>query len=77
VTRKIVKWDKGGWEDWKANFVKSARRYWHGKFWLVNNFKELEFNDKGVLYRPNVWCRFALIGSDHIRRCTITATPIR
>ncbi|MCJ7558413.1 MAG: hypothetical protein MUP90_16080 [Gammaproteobacteria bacterium] len=64
-TRKIVKWTKGAWELWKSDFVKSAQNYWNGKFWLVNNFNVMEFKYKDTVYRPNVWCRFSLIGSDH------------
>ena len=63
-TRKIVKWTPGAWSSWKKEFCKSAEKYWHGKFWLVNNFPELEFEKKGVKYRPNVWCRFRLVGND-------------
>ena len=64
TSRKIIKWTKGAWELWKSEFVKSAQKYWHGKFWLINNFAELEFDGKGVKYRPNIWCRFNLIGAD-------------
>lgn len=63
-SRKIVKWTPGAWSYWKTEFVKSAQRFWHGKFWLVNNFARLEYEDKGVKYRPNIWCRFKLIGAD-------------
>lgn len=63
-TRNIIKWTPGSWARWKNNFVRTAQRYWHGKFWLVNNFPVLEFEDKGVKYRHNVYCRFKLIGAD-------------
>lgn len=62
--RNIIKWTAGSWAQWKANFVRSAQRFWHGKFWLINNFPVLEFVDKGVEYRHNVYCRFKLIGAD-------------
>ena len=62
--RKIAKWSAGEWLTWKRNFAASAQRYWHGKFWLINNFPEFEFEAKQVKYRPNVYCRFELIGSD-------------
>lgn len=62
--RKIIKWTPAEWIRWKSNFVRSARKYWHGKFWLGNNFPEFEFNHKGVIYRPNVWCKFDLVGGD-------------
>jgi len=64
TSRKIIKWEKGAWEHWKGEFVKSAQRFWDGRFWLINNFPELEFDSKTVRYRPNVWCRFVLIGGD-------------
>jgi hypothetical protein len=63
-TRKIIKWTPGAWEHWKKQFVQSAQAYWNGKFWLVNNFAEMEFERKSVRYRPNVWCRFNLSGVD-------------
>jgi len=62
--RKIVKWTTGSWELWKKEFLKSAQTYWHGRFWLVNNFPEYEFDVKGTKYRPNIWCRFDLLGGD-------------
>jgi hypothetical protein len=64
TARKIIKWTAGSWELWKGNFVKSAQKYWHGRFWLVNNFPVYEYDVKGVRYRPNIWCRFNLIGGD-------------
>jgi hypothetical protein len=63
-SRKITKWTVGSWELWKRNFVTSAQKFWHGKFWLVNNFPEYEYEVKGVRYRPNIWCRFKLVGGD-------------
>lgn len=63
-SRKTVKWTPASWTSWKSNFVNSAQKYWHGKFWLVNNFPVLEFKHKGVEYRPNVWCRFKLVSGD-------------
>ncbi len=63
-TRKIIKWTPGAWELWKREFIKSAQSFWHGKFWLVNNFSQLEFEHKGKRYRPNIWCRFKLLGGD-------------
>jgi hypothetical protein len=79
--RKTVKWTSTAWDLWKKKFAKSAEEFWHGKFWLLNNFdstpkfehcyddelvqqclchKSLDFMDKRVMYRPNVWCRFKL-----------------
>lgn len=64
TARKIIKWTPSAWTAWKNNFVKSAERYWHGKFWLNNNFSMLEYMDKGQKYIPNIWCRFDLSGGD-------------
>lgn len=63
-SRKIVRWSAAEWAGWKNNFIRSAEKYWHGKFWLANNFSALEFDHKGVKYRPNIWCRFNLVGGD-------------
>jgi hypothetical protein len=37
--RKIIKWTPGAWDQWKKNFVASAQKYWHGRFWLVNKLR--------------------------------------
>jgi hypothetical protein len=63
-SRKITKWSVGGWELWKRNFVASAQKFWNGRFWLVNNYPLYEYEVKKVRYRPNIWCRFELIGGD-------------
>lgn len=62
--KKIDKWTSSDWSSWKLNFVNSAQKYWNGKFWLMNNFSEYEFDDKNVKYFPNIWCRFKLESSD-------------
>ncbi len=62
--RKIVKWTPKSWGLWKKNFVGSAEKFWHGKFWLENNFSAFEFTDDGVEYIPNIWCKFSLVGND-------------
>lgn len=64
TARNIIKWTPGSWMQWKTHFVRSAQRFWHGEFWLVNNFPVLEFEDKGIKYRHNIYCRFKLIGAD-------------
>jgi hypothetical protein len=64
TARKTIKWTPPAWALWKTNFVISAQNYWHGKFWLVNNFPVYEFERAGKKYRPNIWCRFKLIGED-------------
>ncbi len=62
--RKIIKWTPGEWAVWKTNFVRSAQRYWHGKFWLSNNLGYFGFLSGKQIYLPNIWCRFELIGND-------------
>lgn len=55
--RKIIKWTAGSWAKWTEEFASSVQKYWHGKFWLVNNFSLFEYEVKGTKYRPNLWCR--------------------
>jgi len=62
--RKIVKWGPGAWLHWRTQFVKSAASYWNGRFWLLNNFSEFKFSDRGVQYIPNIYCKFNLVGAD-------------
>lgn len=64
TARKIVKWTPAEWTAWINNFVSSAEKYWHGKFWLVNNFSAFEYEAKGMKYIPNIYCRFNLTGTD-------------
>lgn len=61
--RKIIKWTKGAWAQWTEEFIKSVQKFWHGKFWLVNNFTVYEYDNKGTKYRPNLWCRFEVTQS--------------
>ena len=61
----IKRWTNGAWNHWKKNFRETAQRFWHGRFWLVNNFPSyLVQLHHGILYRHNVWCRFRLNVSD-------------
>ncbi|WP_444944465.1 hypothetical protein ACJJIK_05840 [Microbulbifer sp. ZKSA006] len=62
--RRIVRWTDAAWLSWKTSFVQSAERFWKDKFWLINNFSELRYEDSGVQYIPNIWCRFKLVESD-------------
>ncbi len=64
TSRKIVKWSNADWAAWKMSFVRSAEQFWKGKFWLANDFSELEYEDNAIKYIPNIWCRFKLVGSD-------------
>jgi hypothetical protein len=56
--RRIIRWTPGAWARWTQSMVASAQSYWHGRFWLINNFPVLEYDVRGTRYRPNVWCRF-------------------
>lgn len=77
--RRIVRWTPASWGRWKRRFTTSAEKFWHGRFWLINNHAatpsyrhcydspsmclchtSLDFEDQGVMYRPNIWCRFDL-----------------
>jgi hypothetical protein len=62
--KKIVKWSPQDWLVWKKDFVRTAKKYWHGKFWLINNHQEIEFTDGNIKYTPNIYCRFNLVESD-------------
>jgi hypothetical protein len=64
TARKIVKWTPSAWRSWKQDFVTSAQRYWHGRFWLINNFGLFEYEADGAKYIPNIWCRFEITASD-------------
>lgn len=64
TSRRIIRWTPGSWASWKQNFVRSAERFWNGKFWLVNNFPLYEFAGNGATYRPNIYCKMDIVGSD-------------
>ncbi len=64
MARKIVKWTPSSWATWKNNFIKSAEKYWHGKFWLINNFSLFEYTHNGQKYVPNIWCCLDLTSGD-------------
>lgn len=59
-SRKIIKWTSAAWVAWTKDLMKSAQDYWNGKFWLVNNYPVLEYDVKGVTYRPNIYCRLEI-----------------
>ncbi|MHC4270114.1 MAG: hypothetical protein ACYSTS_16850 [Planctomycetota bacterium] len=63
-TRRTVKWTNASWQRWRSNFIRSAERFWHGKFWLVNDSGSFAFTEGTSTYFPNVWCRFKLEGRD-------------
>jgi hypothetical protein len=62
--RNIRTWDNTSWEQWKANFVRTAQAFWNGKFWLINGTGVLPFEDRMRAYIPNFYCKFKLVGSD-------------
>jgi len=59
--RKIVRWG-AKWLPWITKLRRECEDFWHGKFWLKcpSGFDKFDYVDKGVTYRPNVWCRFRL-----------------
>jgi hypothetical protein len=63
-TRKIIKWTTGEWSAWKRNFTHTAERYWRDKFWLSNNAGRFAYKVGKLVFIPNFWCRFSIIGSD-------------
>jgi hypothetical protein len=63
-TRKIVKWSDVAWRDWKTTFVASAEKFWHGRFWLINDSGSFPYKKGTTTYYPNVWCRFKLVGNE-------------
>jgi hypothetical protein len=63
-TRKIIKWTTGEWSAWKRNFAQSAERYWRDKFWLSNNAGRFAYRAGKLVFVPNFWCRFSIIGSN-------------
>ncbi len=62
TARRIVRWNDTTWNSWTARYQRDVQRFWDGKFWLVarHAMDELDFEDRGVTYRPNLWCRFRL-----------------
>lgn len=58
--RKIRRWTPSAWQRWTHNLVRSAERFWTGKFWLFNNFDVLEFASFGSRYRANIHCRLRI-----------------
>lgn len=63
TARKIIKWTPASWKAWTNRLCQEAERFWHGKFWLLNNFDHLTYTVRGVTYRPNIWCRFKVVNA--------------
>ena len=59
-SQPIKRWSETAWRSWRKKFVKVINKSANGKFWLVNNAKWGEFEDRGVKYYPNIWCRFRI-----------------
>lgn len=61
TNRKIVRWG-AKWSTWTTKFRRDCEKAWHGKFWLKcpDSLTKWDYTDKGVTYRPNIWCRFRL-----------------
>lgn len=74
----IRKWSDTAWDRWKKSFVRVCTNY-SGKFWLINNSKWGEYEDKGVKYYPNIWCRHAieLVNSTASAHHTITIYRVK
>lgn len=62
--RKIIKWTVADWAAWKTGFCRSAQAFWDQKFWLINGAGAFAFKAGSNIFIPNVYCRFALVGSD-------------
>lgn len=62
TARKILRWTPSAWDTWTKRYQREVQGFWHGKFWLVakHAFADLDFQDRSVTYRPNIWCRFRL-----------------
>ncbi|MEI6393128.1 MAG: hypothetical protein WCT12_18740 [Verrucomicrobiota bacterium] len=77
--RKIVRWTPNLWAQWTQRYQREVQSFWHGKFWLVptHPMAELDFEDKGVTYRPNIWCRFELDVLDSAATAHTTISVVR
>jgi hypothetical protein len=79
TARKIVKWTPETWNRFRRRYKSEVQSYWDGKFWLVNtaNFAEMDFEDRKVTYRPNLWCRFTLEVADSAAKAHTTISVVR
>ena len=62
--RNVIRWTPAAWSSWKTKFVSSAQSFWTGKLWLINDSLSFPYKDRGVIYYPNVWCLFKLVGNE-------------
>ncbi len=63
-TRNIRSWSDGAWASWKSAFTRTAQSFWNGKFWLLNPSRLFAFEEGGVTYIPNVYCKMRIIAQD-------------
>ena len=62
--RKIIKWTPAAWRAWKTTFCRSAERFWHGKFWILNEKGTFPLRSGPQVFVPNVWYKFDIIHGD-------------
>ena len=68
--KKINQWKPSQWASWKYSFATSAQNFLNGKFWLVNNYRLLQYSYKiptssanhviEETYTPNIWCKLKI-----------------
>ena len=59
--RKTIKWTDKSWRAWRINFTRSAERFWHGKFWILNNAGAYPLKSGQLIIIPNIWCKLDII----------------
>jgi hypothetical protein len=79
TARQIVKWTPHTWRDWTNRYQREAQDFWTGKFWLTatHDFADLDYSDKTVKYRPNIWCRFKLDLVDAAAKAQASISVVR
>jgi hypothetical protein len=79
TARKIVRWSADAWNRWRGRYEREIQSFWNGRFWLVatHAFSELDFTDKSVTYRPNIWCRFNLEVTDNAANAHTSLSVVR
>ena len=62
----VYPWPVDRFRLWRNNLIETARKFWHGKFWLVTpaSYSKLDWPQGKPTHRPNVWCRFELTQAD-------------
>lgn len=63
TARRIVRWDTESWASFRRRYQSTGQAFWTGKFWLItpDYHAAMDKTDRGVVYRPNVWCRMRLV----------------